>query len=190
MVTEALSHEQVAANPTPEVLPAVRSDDQRGADLQVLPTLAECEQVIEQAQPTFRAVGLALTAIRDGRLYLETHATFERYCRDRWHMSRPRAYQLIAAAAMSTTVDNERQARRLRAVTAEEEPSIESQDSPFWDRLVDAMEVIELLSSSDASSLAAAVPHRRRAATAKRLRKLGTFLGRIAWSLESEGTPE
>ena len=184
-----MSHEQGATNEASQGLPDVRSDDQRRADLQVLPTLAECEQVIERGQRTFIEVGQALAAIRDGHLYLESHGTFESYCRDRWGMSRPRAYQLIAASAMSTTVDipNERQARKLRAVTEEENALIDQASTDEWHELVRVMEQIDALTSSDASYLAATVPSRRRAATAKKLRKLGTYLGRIAWSLESEG---
>lgn len=63
----------------------------------------------------------------------------------------------------------------------EEEPPI---DDAAWRGLVAVMDAIEALSDRDASSFAATVPDRRRAATAKKLRKLGTFLGRIAWTLE------
>lgn len=53
-----------------------------------------------------------------------------------------------------------------------------------WVDLAGLMETIESTLSRDAAELAAAVPNRRRAATARRLRKLGTGLGRIAWTLE------
>lgn len=56
--------------------------------------------------------------------------------------------------------------------------------APEWAVLVQVMDSIDALSSSDAAYLAATVPNRRRATTAKRLRKLGTYLGRIAWVLE------
>jgi hypothetical protein len=36
----------------------------------------------------------ALAAIRDARLYRDTHETFEGYLRDRWSLSRPSDYQL------------------------------------------------------------------------------------------------
>lgn len=155
--------------------------------LQVLPTLAECEEVIERGRLTFLEVGSALAAIRDGRLYQNTHATFEAYCRERWGMSRQHAYRQIAAArraALSPMGDmpsNERQVRRLM-----EEESAPIKESPVseWYELVRVMDEIELLASSDASYIAATVPARRRAATAKRLRKLGIYLGRIAWTLE------
>jgi hypothetical protein len=82
--------------------------------------------------------------------------------------------------------------RVLRTVTAEviEEAPLAEPDTRLWDALVGVMDAIDALSVSDAPSVAATVPDRRRAASAKRLRKLGTYLGRIAWSLESEGEPE
>lgn len=82
--------------------------------------LKECETVIERGLDTFYDVGNALSEIRDSRLYRMQYGTFEDYCRQRWDMSRPRAYQFIDAAAvinnLSTMVDtpgNERQAREL-----------------------------------------------------------------------------
>lgn len=185
-VAEELAH----GSKTAQVVPIVRTNDQGRSDLQVVPSLAECEVVIERGQRTFREVGEALTAIRDNRLYLETHSTFEAYCRERWSMGRNYANKLIAATNLGTTVPiaNERQARTLRVVKPEE--SIDPDLSRLWDRLVDVMDAIEALSSSDAPSLAAAVSDHRRASTAKKLRKLGTYLGRVAWLLEAEGTPE
>lgn len=86
-------------------------------------------------------------------------------------------------------------ARVVRAVKAEiiepavavttEEPS-EVVDTHLWDTLVGVMDAIEALSFSDAPSVAATIPVRRRAATAKKLRRLGTYLGRIAWTLEGK----
>jgi hypothetical protein len=62
--------------------------------------LAALEEVIERGLGTFVEVGEALTEIRDSRLYQDTHGTFERYCRERWGISRPRAYELIGAATV------------------------------------------------------------------------------------------
>ena len=42
--------------------------------------------------------GQALRNIHDWRLYRETHATFEAYCRDRWNIGRAYAYKLIGCA--------------------------------------------------------------------------------------------
>lgn len=66
-----------------------------------------------------RQVGAALAAIRDQRLYRETHATFEDYCRKRWGIGRSYANKQITAAkvtdALGTNVPkiNEAQAREL-----------------------------------------------------------------------------
>lgn len=59
-------------------------------------------------------------------------------------------------------------------------------DPAAWNALLAVLDGIEQLSTTDAAYLAATVPNRRRAATAKRLRKLGTYLGGIAWALEGE----
>jgi hypothetical protein len=66
--------------------------------------LAECERVIERGLKTFIEVGEALAQIRDERLYRETHATFEEYCRERWDFDASRARQLISAARTVTLV--------------------------------------------------------------------------------------
>lgn len=77
--------------------------------------LQALESVIEQGKQTFIEVGKALLEIRDSRLYLENHPTFESYCYERWGWRRTHAYQLIDAASVSAVADiqNERQAREL-----------------------------------------------------------------------------
>lgn len=60
--------------------------------------LEHYEAIIQRGIETFYEVGTALLAIRDKRLYRETHGTFEEYCRDRWGMAASRARQLIAAS--------------------------------------------------------------------------------------------
>lgn len=94
--------------------------------------LAEHEAVIERGIQTFYEVGIALADIRDQKLYRADHGTFEEYAEKRWQMSRPRAYQLIeAAAVVSTTVDiglpapeNERQARELSRIPEPERAEV------------------------------------------------------------------
>ncbi|GIK39539.1 MAG: hypothetical protein BroJett011_33720 [Chloroflexota bacterium] len=67
------------------------------------------ETVIEQGLQTFVEVGEALAEIRDSKLYRSQYDTFENYCRERWGISRPRAYELINAAEvvqnLSATAD-------------------------------------------------------------------------------------
>jgi hypothetical protein len=63
--------------------------------------LVALEGRIERGLAVFREVGLALLEIRDKRLFIMSHPTFESYCRDRWGMERQRAYQLMGAAEVS-----------------------------------------------------------------------------------------
>jgi phage N-6-adenine-methyltransferase len=88
--------------------------------------LAALEAVIERGLQTFVEVGNALLEIRDSRLYRESHATFEEYCRERWGWSRQRANQLIDAAGvmqnlttMVVTPKTERQTRELIGLESE-----------------------------------------------------------------------
>lgn len=57
-----------------------------------------CEAVIERGQRAFIEVGHALMEIRDGKLYRDTHDTFEDYCRERWLWSYVTAFRHIQAA--------------------------------------------------------------------------------------------
>lgn len=99
------------------------------------------EQTIEEGKKTFVEVGNALAAIRDEKLYRETHKTFEAYTKDRWGYAKSRVYQLIeAAGVVSTIVDesngkpdsdfavikpaNEAQARILKDVPKEERAEV------------------------------------------------------------------
>lgn len=57
-----------------------------------------CEERIERGLEIFMEVGLALTLIRERRLYRATHDTFEAYCIERWDIKASRARQLCLAA--------------------------------------------------------------------------------------------
>src|ERR1019366_10011075 len=74
-------------------------------DLPVTTRLDELEAVIEAGLPHFFAVGRALTEIRDSKLYLERHTTFDTYVQDRWQFSRQYAYSAIGAAAVEAHVN-------------------------------------------------------------------------------------
>lgn len=63
-----------------------------------LTELSSHEEVIARGLKTFQEVGMALLAIRDGRLYREHYGTFEEYCQERWNFERAHAYRLIDAA--------------------------------------------------------------------------------------------
>lgn len=93
--------------------------------------LAECEAVIERGLGTFVKVGTALAEIRDGRLYRKHFRTFEDYCRERWNLSRKRAYDLIGGAEVvaalspigdTPPMENEAQTRALAPVLREHGP--------------------------------------------------------------------
>jgi len=95
--------------------------------------LKEYEIVIERGLNAFMDVGEALLAIRDRRLYRNTHPTFEDYCQHRWGMERRHAYRLIEAAQTVENVShgthlpppqNERQARPLTALDPEDQVSV------------------------------------------------------------------
>jgi DNA N-6-adenine-methyltransferase (Dam) len=86
--------------------------------------LTDLESIIERR---LTEVGAALAEIRDERLYRETHATFEDYCRERWQMSKTHANRKIQAAAVmralapiGVTPTNEAQARELAPLLNDE----------------------------------------------------------------------
>lgn len=60
--------------------------------------LLQHEAVIERGLKAFMEVGSALTAIRNERLYRQTHETFKDYCRERWQISETYANRTIAAS--------------------------------------------------------------------------------------------
>jgi hypothetical protein len=66
--------------------------------------LLQAEREIERNIGGFVAVGNALSAINQQRLYRATHATFEAYVQERWNLSRPYAYQLMDAAEINAGV--------------------------------------------------------------------------------------
>jgi hypothetical protein len=84
--------------------------------------LARYEEVIAAGKRTFLAVGQALAAVQEGRLYREQADTFEGYCSVRWGIARTHAYRLMRDAEaveecgpMGHILENERQARALAA---------------------------------------------------------------------------
>lgn len=96
------------------------------------------ETVIEHGLQTFVDVGNALMAIRDGKLYRQSHGTFEDYCEERWHFTPQYANRLIGAAGViqnletlvSKLPDNESHTRPLTALP----PEIQAQ---AWQEAVD-----------------------------------------------------
>jgi hypothetical protein len=66
--------------------------------------LADCEIMIKRGLEAFVEVGLALTEIRDRRLYRGAYQTFEAYCRDRWSMSARTANRQVKAAWLAAVI--------------------------------------------------------------------------------------
>ena len=89
----------------------------------------EHEKIIEQGLATFVEVGWSLLRIRDDHEYEAAGFTsFERYCRERWGMSRQHAYRTMKAAQTAELVspfgdtpENESQLRALAPVCNEPE---------------------------------------------------------------------
>lgn len=82
----------------------------RGLATPELLRFREHEKIVERNLQGFIEAGIALTAIKADREYrLDGYKSFEDYCRERWDISRPRAYQLVVAASiaeeLSTNVD-------------------------------------------------------------------------------------
>jgi hypothetical protein len=91
--------------------------------------LATFEERIHQGLASFIEVGEALSAIREHRLYRETHSTFEDYCREKWGMSRSNAFKIMSEAAAAQSVDNcpqinRGQARELARVEPEQRQAV------------------------------------------------------------------
>ena len=90
--------------------------------------LKRCEKVIARGLKSCFEVWNAFRTIRDQRLYRDTHSSLEAYCRERWNISRLRAYQFIDAAqtaeALSPTgltPTNESQVRPLAGLQPEDQ---------------------------------------------------------------------
>lgn len=62
--------------------------------------LAQHEARIKDGMKIVFDVALALTGIRNGRLYRETHKTFELYCDERWGFTKTHANRMIAGASV------------------------------------------------------------------------------------------
>lgn len=88
--------------------------------------LAREEITIRDGIESFKAVGLALARVRDGRLYRATHETFDAYCRERWDMDRTYAHRVIESAAIAAVlpIDNIWQGRALAAVPPDQRAEV------------------------------------------------------------------
>lgn len=83
--------------------------------------LKNCESTLESAESILMASAIALTRIRDGKLYRQDYSTFEEYLKGRWGWSRSYAHRLIEAASIKmlpigNKIQNEGQARAILSV--------------------------------------------------------------------------
>ena len=81
--------------------------------------ITSLEDTIRKGQKAWLEVGIALSTIRDQKLFVRLgFETFKDYCQSTWKWSDKRAYQLIAAAEESSTTgrtfSTEREARESR----------------------------------------------------------------------------
>lgn len=90
--------------------------------------LGQLEAVVKRGLETFIKVGNALAEIRDGKLYQQSHTSFDEYCTERWGLSKRRANQLVQAAQVGTMVpvENERQARELVPLSGDEQAVVQA----------------------------------------------------------------
>lgn len=65
------------------------------------------ETGLETCERTFFEIGVALTEIRDGRLYKATHSSFDAYCLARWGFTKSYAETLIRAAVIVKQLSRE-----------------------------------------------------------------------------------
>ena len=83
--------------------------------------LEELVAVVDRGMMSFVAVGNALAEINARHLYRITgHDSFAEFCRDRWHITRQRAWQLMNSAGVAKILDEENPA-------TDERPASESQ---------------------------------------------------------------
>ncbi len=92
--------------------------------------LEERQRLELKVERAFVEAGKALRALRDKRLYRNTHKTFEEYCRDRFGFNRMAAHFKIAAAivfenlytnGIQTLPNSERQMRELATLESDEQ---------------------------------------------------------------------
>lgn len=78
-------------------------------------------RVVERGMAAWVEVGIALTRIRDERLYQLTHETFEAFVNERFDLTRRRAYQMMSEAVVAREhgLETGAQARALATVAPE-----------------------------------------------------------------------
>ncbi|MDD2707540.1 MAG: hypothetical protein PHV34_05975 [Verrucomicrobiae bacterium] len=123
--------------------------------------LRSCERTIEQTKGAFVACGLALSKIRDRKLYRRDFDTFEEYCREKWGWGRQYAYQLIECAEVKMSpigdkIGNQGQAKAIAAVPPERRKEVMEKASASG--AVTAKKITEAAKDAKASAKAESKP--------------------------------
>lgn len=63
--------------------------------------LTDCMMTVSNGMKTFVEVGTALGIMREERLYRETHASFEAFCKEHWDCSKTQANRMISASQVA-----------------------------------------------------------------------------------------
>ena len=87
----------------------------------------ELEKIIKKGFVPFMEMGFALAEIKEKKLYRDTYATFEEYCKEKWGFSRTYSYYVIKGSEAIkslpqhtfTRVNTEKQARAVSKVRPE-----------------------------------------------------------------------
>jgi hypothetical protein len=84
--------------------------------------LAQLEEIVREGLPAFLRTGEALSEIKRDNLYLQTHRTFEDYCKNKWGISVSQGDRLIqyaaVAAALPPTGETPKTQNQYRALAA------------------------------------------------------------------------
>lgn len=94
------------SNVEAELLPEEYEEPVKDLSVQEKYRLEQLEGIVVDSVKSFYNLGMALTEIRDRKLYRKKAKTFEKYCKELFEISRRRAYEMISAAGVIENVRN------------------------------------------------------------------------------------
>lgn len=121
-------HPASAVDQNPDTCPGLTTETALTPEEQN--ALRDCEAQLGRYKQAFLDAGRALRTIREGKLYRETHKTFEAYCGEKWGFTSDRAGQLmrgsetvetLIAAGVTDLPTNESQVRPLSKLDDEQQ---------------------------------------------------------------------
>jgi hypothetical protein len=135
--------------------------------------LTQLEAIVERGLGHFQQAGEALAKIRHGKLYAQTHPTWDDYCRSRWRCSGRHANRLISASEIAKSLGpigpaTESQARELRklpglAQRRQVMQAIQASDRPTARQISQVRQSIERLSPAEKFEIAMAAEEKAQA---------------------------